>query len=77
MDKEIYGRWFSVYRCSACKERLRRNVMMYSHGCCPHCGVKSGATIVDCDEGSARNIYTKRSFWFKKYKRHECKWSEK
>lgn len=59
--------WVTKYFCVGCKKEMSWSTMMGSHGTCPMCGYKDSdaATIVECDEKSARWVRTHKWFWWR------------
>lgn len=66
------NKWKVALFCSNCHTELSMNDKMCNWGCCPYCGVRSGATIVKTYSKSYRY---KKQPWYKFWK-FERVWNE-
>lgn len=67
-----YGRWFTAYRCVACKKWLSFSQVMYSLGTCPKCGNHDPGTVIDVEEVACRKVY--RHPWWQFWKKPETEY---
>ena len=50
------SKWYSIFICYKCEERLSNEEVFYSMATCPHCGHKDDGTICDYKTVVVRSI---------------------
>lgn len=73
MSDVEYSRWRATDCCKVCGEALSKHCVVYSNGCCPHCGACSAGTVVETVKRVYRWVSTPTGnpwwkFWAADYK---------